>query len=161
VTISIVMSAPQLSDANTSSEWFRKVGEAGAADKQRSPSQAAISPNGADARRQRFTRLVTYTMVGLVAFTLLGVASFAWRQHAMQGALAAPLLASPELSPPPTPAVAPETPTEAAAPAATPVAPVASAVVPAHATRKAAPTKVKKTTRSPFLSSAKSTAAKR
>jgi hypothetical protein len=155
------MSAPQLTDANTSSEWFRKVGEAGAADKQRSPSQAAISPSGADARRKRFVRLVTYTMGGLVAFTLLGVASFAWRQHTMQGALAAPVLAGPELAPPPSSPVASEAPTEAAAPAAAPVAPAASAAVPAHAPRKAVPTKTKKTARSPFLSSTKSTATKR
>lgn len=80
------MSAPQLTDANTSSEWFRKVAEPGAGS--RTPSQIAIQVTR---RRQGFVRLVAYTMVGLVAFTLLGLASFAWRRHSMQAALAAPV----------------------------------------------------------------------
>ncbi|MES1182918.1 MAG: hypothetical protein ABUL60_03835 [Myxococcales bacterium] len=162
------MTAPQLADANTSSEWFRKVGEAGAAEKPRTPSHAVIAPSGSDARRKRFVRLVTYTMAGLVAFTLLGVASFTWRQHTMQSALAAPV---PVISivPAPTPALAAEAPPSTPALAETPAAPAAPvaaapavAPVAARAPSKAASVKPsKKSTRSPFLSNVKSSAAKR
>lgn len=152
------MTAPQLADANTSSEWFRKVGEAGAAEKPRTPSQAVIAPSGSDARRKCFVRLVTYTMGGLVAFTLVGVASFTWRQHAMQSALAAPV---PMVSivPAPAPAVAAEAPPSTPPLAETPAAPAAP--VAARAPSKAASSKpVKKSTRSPFSSSVKSSTAK-
>jgi hypothetical protein len=157
------MTAPQLADANTSSEWFRKVGEAGAAEKPRTPSQAVIAPSGSDARRKRFVRLVTYTMGGLVAFTLVGVASSIWRQHAMQSALAAPVPIV-GIAPSPAPAFAaeapPSTPALAEAPAA-PSALVATAPVAARAPSKAAVSKpAKKSTRSPFLSSVKSSTAK-
>jgi len=155
------MTAPQLADANTSSEWFRKVGEAGAVEKPRSPSQAVIAPSGSDGRRKRFVRLVTYTMAGLVAFTLLGVASFTWRQHAMQSALAAPVPVV-SIVPAQTPALAAEAPPSTPALAETPAAPVAAAPVAAHAPSKAASSKpVKKSARSPFLSSGKPSAAKR
>ncbi len=149
------MSAPQVADANTSSEWFRTVAEPGAETPQRA-SNAALPTDG---RRKRFVRLVTCTMGGLVAFTLLGVASFAGRQNAMQSALAAPV-------PPPVVAATPgpqapvaEAPAIAAAAAAaavglaaTPAAPVA-APKPAAAKATAKPSKkaVKRTT---FLSSA-------
>jgi hypothetical protein len=159
------MSLPQLTDANTSSEWFRTVAEPGAADKPRSAAQAGIRP--ADSRRKRFVRLVTYTMVGLVAFTLLGVARFAWRQHAMQSALAASVpaaVAAREV--PPTPSLAPAAETapeaKALAPAAVaPVAPVAPAKAAAAAAVRAKKAAVranvakKAAARSPILSSAK------
>jgi hypothetical protein len=80
------VSAPQLTDANTSSEWFRTVADAQAG--RRTPSQVTVH---VARRRQGFVRLVTYTMIGLIAFTLLGLASFAWRRHAMLVALAAPV----------------------------------------------------------------------
>lgn len=152
------MSAPQLTDANTSSEWFRAVAEPGVTEKPRLPSQASIP---ADLRRKRFVRLVTYTMGGLVAFTLLGVASFSMRQKSMQSALIAP----PE---PPAGLVpvtaAPATP-EAVAAVGTSPEPVSDvhkqpeasrphAVAPAHVAVKSAslakPSK-RPATRSPFL----------
>ncbi len=126
------MSAPQLTDANTSSEWFRTVKDQGAGP-QRSPSQVAIDDG--KQRRQRFVRLVTYTMAGLVAFTLLGVASFAWRQHSMKAALEAVPVAAAPAPQPATPAPAPvaEAQTETV-----PAPPVAAAVPPPPVKRSAA-----------------------
>jgi hypothetical protein len=138
------MSAPQLTDANSSGEWFRTVKEPGARP-QRSPSEAAIDVKQ---RRQRFVRLVTYTMGGLVAFTLLGVASFAWRQHSMKVALAAPVpvpavvaAMQPASLTPAAPPPASETTTEAV-PA--PPKPVAAAVRPPTAKKSAAASAVAK-----------------
>lgn len=147
------MSAPQLTNASSSSEWIRTVAEAGGTDKRRRPSQTSIADDSAGPRRKRFVRLVTYTMVGLVGFTLLGVASFTWRQHAMQSALAAPApvtppAASPALAPPPVAAA--EAPPAAELPPA--VAPAAAASTPA---KGAAPKVVKKTVRRSLPSSSK------
>lgn len=140
------MSAPQLTDASTSSEWIRTVAEAAGSDKRRQPSQTSVADGTAGVRRKRFVRLVTYMMVGLVGFTLLGLASFAWRQRAMQSALAAPLPAAPAAPAAPAPETAPA---PEAAPAAA-SAPAPPAVSPAP---KAAPKATKKTVkRSPFLS---------
>lgn len=152
MTISFVMSAPQLADSSTSSEWFRTVADAEAAEKPRTPSQVSIPT---DVRRKRFVRLVTYTMGGLVAFTLLGIASFAWRRHSMQSALAAP-------APAPVAAPAPEgpvavAPAAEAAPAAA-VAPAKPAVVAKRSVGASKP--AKKAARSPFLSAPKSTPSK-
>lgn len=72
----LVMSAPQLTDPGTSSEWFRAVEDDARAT--------------AAARRKHFQRLVTYTMVGLTGFAVLGLGSYAWRRHTLQTALAAP-----------------------------------------------------------------------
>ena len=72
----LVMSAPQLTDPGTSSEWFRTVEDDARAT--------------AAARRKHFQRLVTYTMVGLTGFAALGLGSYAWRRHTLQTALAAP-----------------------------------------------------------------------
>lgn len=160
----MAMSAPQLTDASTSSEWFRTVAEAGATDKPRSPSQASIP---ADLRRKRFVRLVTYTMGGLVAFTALGLASFSMRQKSMQSALTArseaptrALSAAPEAITATAPSPTPLSDTAAASPA--PVAEVAAqpdpspahAVAPAHLAGKSAPLAKhakKPAMRSPFL----------
>jgi hypothetical protein len=160
------MSSPQLTDANTSSEWFRTVAEPGASGKARSPSQAAIPVS---TRPKRFVRLVTYTMAGLVAFTLLGVASFAIRQSSMQSALAAPVPAplalatvAPEskVATPPSPASLAEAPlptnAELAAVPPPPPVPVKKTALPA-AKRSPATKLTKKPARSPFLSSAKAT----
>jgi hypothetical protein len=75
VTISVGMSAPQLTDPGASGEWLGTVAE----------------DSGPDSRlrRQRFTRPVTYAMAGLTAFTLLALACFAWRRHAQQAELEA------------------------------------------------------------------------
>jgi hypothetical protein len=118
------MSAPQLTDPGTSSEWFRAVDETARAN--------------AAARRKHFQRLVTYTMVGLTAFAVLGLGSYAWRRHTLQAALEAPPpVAAPVVvqaaSPTPAaqPALAPETvpppPAAAAKPVAAPKAVVAKA----------------------------------
>ncbi len=150
------MSAPQLADSSTSSEWFRTVAEP-SAEKPAAPSPHSVS---AHARRKRFVRLVTYTMGGLVAFTLLGVASFAWRRHSMQAALAEPVPAAPVAAPAPAAEPAPLPATDAVPTAA------AAAAVPAKATTLAKPTTAgkravatskpaKQTTRSPFLSATK------
>jgi len=154
------MSAPQLTDANTSSEWFRTVAEPGATEKPRLSSQPSIPT---DLRRKRFVRLVTYTMGGLVVFTLLGVASFSMRQQSMQSALAAPpaLPADGVVPAAPVPATTPEAvAAEAASP--TPVSNVptqpdptrARAVAPTHVAVKSAPrprSSQKPARRSPFL----------
>ena len=160
------MSSPQLTDANTSSEWFRTVAEPGASGKARSPSQAAIAVS---ARPKRFVRLVTYTMAGLVAFTLLGVASFAIRQSSMQSALAAPVPAPVVVAPdsrvatPLSPAPLAEAPSptdaELAAVPPPPAVPVKKTALPA-AKRSAAAKVTKKATRSPFLGSTKATTAR-
>ena len=116
------MSAPQLTDPGTSNEWFPAVEDRSRAD--------------AAARRQRFQRMVTYTMVGLTAFSVLGLACFAWRRHSLKADLEAPppaavalpaaaapaaLLAAAPASPTPPPvSVAPA---PAVEPAATPVTP--------------------------------------
>ena len=151
------MSSPQLTDANTSSEWFRTVAERGASEKTRSSSQAAIP---AAARRKRFVRLVTYTMAGLVAFTLLGVASFAIRQNSMRRALAAPapLVAaapdstvSPPLHPAPLAEIPPPHPEVDAAPPRPPAAVNQTALPAAKRSKTTKVTKVAK--RSPFLGS--------
>lgn len=156
------MSAPQLADAGTSSEWFRKVGGSEATEKPLRASQSDIVPSRADARRRRFARLVTYTMVGLVAFTLLGVTSFLLRQRAMQNALAAPVPATPAVSPTPPPALASETRVDTPTPAVAPPAPAAAAPVATHAPSKTGTSKpIRKSARSPFLSGSKSTTAKR
>jgi hypothetical protein len=158
------MSSPQLTDANTSSEWFRTVAEPGTNAKARSPSQAAIPVS---ARPKRFVRLVTYTMAGLVAFTLLGVASFAIRQSSMQSALAAPVPApvavvvpDSRVVTPPSPAPLAEAPlptnAELAAVPPPPEMPVKKTALPT-AKRSPATRVTKKTTRSPFLGTAKAT----
>ena len=148
------MSAPQLTDPGTSSEWFRTVAH-GASEKPRSPSQAAIAVS---ARPKRFVRLATYTMVGLVAFTLLGVVSFAVRQRAMQSALAAPTPALAVVAPATSPATGtdPATLAEAPAPANSSVdaAPPVAKKGAATAAKSAKPNKAAKKTaaRSPFSS---------
>ena len=151
------MSSPQLTNANTSSEWFRTVAEAGVSERTRSPSQAAIP---APARRKRFVRLVTYTMAGLVAFTLLGVASFAIRQSSMRKALAAPAplaVVAPErpVAALPRPAALAEnpSPTNAEVDAAPPPAAVSKAALPAAKRLKPAKVAPKVAKRSPFLGS--------
>jgi hypothetical protein len=151
------MSSPQLTDANRSSEWFRTVAEPGASDKTGGTSQAAILPG---ARRKRFVRLVTYTMAGLVAFTLLGVTSFAIRQNSMRKALAAP--APPPLAvavpdsreTPPRPAPLAEIPTPTEVEAAPPQPPAAVNKTAPPAAKRSKTTKVTKVAkRSPFLGS--------
>jgi hypothetical protein len=155
------MSSPQLTNANTSSEWFRTVAGPGASEKTRSPSQAAI-PDAA--RRKRFVRLVTYTMAGLVAFTLLGVASFAIRQNSMQKALAAPApaplaVAAPDtrVSASPRPASLAEIPSPSnpevdSAPPSPPAA-VNKTALPAAKRSKTTKVTKKEAKRSPFLGS--------
>jgi hypothetical protein len=142
------MSAPQLADSSTSSEWFRTVAEPGA---EKAPTTApeAVSP---DVRRKRFVRLVTYTMGGLVAFTLLGIASFAWRRHSMQAALAEPVPAEPAAALAAPIAEAAPVPVAEAIPAAA-AAPAKPAAAPKRAIAAGKP--AKKPTRSPFLSAAK------
>ena len=127
------MSAPQLSNANTSSEWFHAVAEPSATEG-RSPSQAAI--HATQGRRRRFVRPVTYTMVGLVAFTLLGVASFAWRRHSMEAALDAsvPVAPAPNVLAAAPPALA--APPASEATAEPPPAPPATAAMPRPAAKK-------------------------
>jgi hypothetical protein len=151
------MSAPQLTDANTSSEWFPTVAGAGGGEKARSPSQAAIP---SDARRRRFVRLVTITMVGLVAFTLVGVASFAWRRHSERAALEAPVAAP--AAPAAPPAVTPVLASETEAPPSPPAASVAASPASPKGTSTAVATTArpakKAAKRSPFLSSAKTSA---
>jgi hypothetical protein len=101
--------------------------------------------------------LVTITMVGLVAFTLLGVASFAWRRHSMRAALEAPVPtpAVPMLAAAP-PAAPPET---EAQPSAAPVAEAAAAPKAISTPRTTTAKPVKKIAkRSPFLSSVKTQA---
>jgi hypothetical protein len=153
------MSSPQLTDANRSSEWFRTVAGPGASEKTGSPSQAAI-PLGA--RRKRFVRLVTYTMAGLVAFTLLGITSFAIRQSSMRKALAAPAPAPLAVAAPdsgdtasPRPALLAEIPmpTDSEVDAAPPRPPAAvNKTTPPAAKRSKTTTKVTKVAkRSPFL----------
>ena len=157
------MSSPQLTDANTSREWFRTVAQPGASEKARSPSQAAIP---ASARPKRFVRLVTYTMAGLVAFTLLGVASFAIRQNSMQSALAAPAPAPLAVVAPgsmvtaaPSPAPLAEAPSSTnsevpAPPAASPVTVKKTAPPRARPTKASKVSTTKKAAaRSPFLGS--------
>lgn len=141
------MSAPQLADSSTSSEWFRTVAEQGA----EKPATTAPQSVSTDVRRKRFVRLVTYTMGGLVAFTLLGIASFAWRRHSMQAALAEPVPAAPAAAIAPVTEAAPVPATETVpAAAATPAKPAAA---PKRAVAASKP--AKKPTRSPFLSAAK------
>lgn len=147
------MSAPQLTDANTSSEWFRAVAPSGAVG--RTPSQVAIQVTR---RRQGFVRLVTYTMVGLVAFTLLGLASFAWRRHSMQAALAAPVpvtvtapLAAAPLGAAAANATVTGAPASAPEPLAAPVTPVAASAQAAVPAVKAKPTTHLVRRTSPFL----------
>ena len=123
------MSAPQLTDANTTSEWFRTVAEAQAG--RRTPSQVIIHVTR---RRQGFVRLVTYTMIGLIAFTLLGLASFAWRRHSMLAALAAPV----PLNAAPAAMVFGAEPAAATGPAAPPLASKPLAAVATDAPRAAA-----------------------
>ena len=156
------MSAPQLADSSTSSEWFRTVAEPAGAEKARSASQVSIPT---DARRKRFVRLVTYTMGGLVAFTVLGLASFAWRRHSMQSALAAPVPVAPAAEAAPAskaapeaevaPAPAPEAVPAPAAVVAKPAKPVAAAKPAAATKRTAAAKPAKKAATSPFLGAAK------
>jgi hypothetical protein len=141
------MAAPQLSDPGTSDEWF--------------PTVEERSRSNATARRQRFQRLVTYTMVGLTAFAVLGLASFAWRRHALKADLAT-LPAAPVAQPAPAPvAVAvldqntasPPAPPVSDTPVAVPAPPPAPEVAPVAV--KAKPV-AKKAPRSPFLKSIKS-----
>lgn len=144
------MSAPQLADSSTSSEWFRTVAESGA----EKPAPTTPESVSTDARRKRFVRLVTYTMGGLVAFTLLGIASFAWRYHSMQAALAEPVPAAPvaAIAPPAEAAPAPESgaTAPAVAVAATPAKPTAA---PKRAVAASKPAKT--AARSAFLGAAK------
>jgi hypothetical protein len=136
------MAAPQLSDPGTSSEWF--------------PTVEETARSNATVRRQRFQRLVTYTMVGLTAFAVLGVVSFAVRRHSQKAALATPPpapLVQPAAAAAPLVARAPET----VSPPAPPVsdAPVAAAAAPPQPVAKAKPAIKKAPSRSPFLKSAK------
>lgn len=151
------MSAPQLADSSTSSEWFRTVAESAATEKPRSQSQVSIPT---DTRRKRFVRLVAYTMGGLVAFTVLGLASFAWRRHAMQSALATPVPVAPVVAAPlpeasPEPAPVTEVAPPAAAAVAKPAKPATAAKPAAVTKRTAAAKQTKKPASSPFLSAAK------
>lgn len=105
------MSAPQLTNPGTSSEWFRAVEDDARAT--------------AAARRKHFQRLVTYTMVALTGFAVLGLGSYAWRRHTLQAALAAPVpIATPVVAQaaPPMPVASP-----AAEPVAVPPPPAAAA----------------------------------
>lgn len=154
------MSSPQLTDANRSSEWFRTVAGPGTSEKPGGSSQAAIPPG---ARRKRFVRLVTYTMAGLVAFTLLGVTSFAIRQNSMRKALAAPApaplaVAAPDsrkmASPRPAPLAEIPTPTDPEVDAAPPRPPAAVNKTTLPSAKRSKTTKVTKVAkRSPFLGS--------
>ncbi len=141
------MSAPQLTDANSSSQWLRAVADP-ATGQPRSPSQSAIEVTQ---RRNRFVRLVTYTMVGLVAFTLLGAASFAWRQHSMKAALEAPVQPAPAViaAAPAAPAARPasETNTETV-----PAPPAPAATIPRTVAKKVAKPPART---SPFLGAKK------
>jgi hypothetical protein len=144
------MSAPQLTDPGTSSEWFRTVED-----------QAQSS---ASARRRRFQRLVTYTMVGLSGFAVLGLACFAVRRHALQADLEAPppspviaALAAPPAAPaapPPPAAPSPEPAAASPAPAAHAAASKAALSTKSFTASKAA-TRKKPAVSSPFLRNVK------
>jgi hypothetical protein len=146
------MAAPQLSDPGISGEWI--------------PVVEARSSSRAAARRKRFQRLVTYTMAGLTAFAVLGLASFAWRRHALQADLEArppalPAAPAPAPAAPPAPLAAldkdqasPPAPPVSDAPVAAPATPQAPAAAPVAA--KAKPAVKKAPARSPFLKSLKS-----
>lgn len=143
------MAAPQLSDPGTSDEWF--------------PTVEERSRSNATARRQRFQRLVTYTMAGLTAFAVLGLGSFAWRRHALKADLAT-LPAAPVAQPVPAAApvavamldqntASPPAPPVSDTPVAAPATPPAPTVAPVAA--KAKPAAKKAAPRSPFLKSIK------
>jgi hypothetical protein len=144
------MAAPQLSDSGISGEWFPTVEES--------------ARSNATARRKRFQRLVTYTMVGLTAFAVLGLASFAWRRHTLKADLetlpaAAMAQAAPAAQPAPVAALdrdtaSPPPPPVSDAPVAAPAPP--PAVAPAPASMQAKSVAKKAPSRSPFLKSVKS-----
>ena len=137
------MSAPQLSEPGTSSEWFRADNDS--------------ARESAQARRKHFQRLVTYTMVGLTGFAVLGLGSYAWRRHTLQAALAAPApVAAPVVAP-----AAPQPPAAPPSPAADPVAvppPPAVTAAPKPVAAKAKPSSKKSS--GAFLKSLKSQPAK-
>jgi hypothetical protein len=141
------MAAPQLSDPGTSTEWF--------------PTVEETARSNATARRQRFQRVVAYTMVGLTAFAVLAVISFAWRRHTLKADLKAlppaPLV---QLAPAAPPALIAALDNAALSPPAPPVSDVpvvAPVTAAAPAPAKAKPVAVKKApARSPFLKSIKS-----
>lgn len=147
------MSAPQLTDSSVSREWARTVEGGATADQPRRTSQPHLDDAVAVARRRRFVRLVTYTMIGLVAFTLLGVARFASGQRAMQSALAAP--APGALVAPAGPGPAPAAPAAAEAPE---VAPALAAPAVAPSAARAVPKARKKPLERPAVAGAKPTA---
>jgi hypothetical protein len=105
------MSAPQLTDPGTSSEWLRII--------------AGAPQANAMARRQYFQRLVAGVMVGLTAFAALGLACFAWRRHSLQAALEAPPKAL-VVQPASAPVVRPETENAVPAPVSDTAVPVPS-----------------------------------
>lgn len=115
-------------------------------------------------RRQRFQRIVTYTMVGLTAFAVLGLISFAWRRHTLKADLEArPAAPVAQLAPAAQPALvavldkdtaSPPSPPVSDTPVAMPATSPAPEVAPAAA--KAKPVAKKAPTRSPFLKSIKS-----
>lgn len=124
------MSAPQLTDPGTSSEWLRAVDDTARAN--------------AAARRKHFQRLVTYTMVGLTGFAVLGLGSYAWRRHTLQAALEAPPpVAAPAVlaAAPPTPAAQPALTPETVPPPPPAAAKPAAAPKPVVAKAKRAPSK--------------------
>ncbi|HEY6077374.1 MAG TPA: hypothetical protein VIW29_01140 [Polyangiaceae bacterium] len=138
------MSAPQLTDPGASGEWLQTAAERARLDSSQ--------------RRARFTRLVTFAMAGLTAFTLLGLACFAWRRHTLQAALDAPPPASTPvrdaLAAPPTAIGGPTTgePLKAAAPTEAPAVVAPSATVSARkpASQVAAKPSKKKPARPPL-----------
>ncbi|HYJ07931.1 MAG TPA: hypothetical protein VEX18_02955 [Polyangiaceae bacterium] len=145
------MSAPQLSDPGTSSEWFRTVEDQARSD--------------ASARRRRFQRLVTYTMVGLSGFAVLGLACFAFRRHALQADLEAPppspavaAIAVPPASPAAPPPAAPSPEPAAASPALTAHAAASKAALSTKSfTASKTGTRKKPAVSSPFLRNVKPT----
>jgi len=153
VTISIVMSAPQLTDPGASGEWLR--------------TGAEDSGPASTVRRQRFTRMVSYAMAGLTAFTLLGLGCFAWRRHTLKAELEAPPPATaPAVAAAPLAPVAAAAPPPAAEPAPVAAPAPAPAPSPATGTRRPSSKKAlasasapqtaskKKPARSPFLKTA-------
>ena len=140
------MAAPQLSDPGTSDEWF--------------PTVEERSRTTATARRQRFQRIVTYAMVGLTAFAVLGLISFAWRRSTLKADLEArpPLLAqaAPAAQPAPVAALDKDIASPPAPPVSdTPVALAATPPTPAVTPVAAKPVAKKAPARSPFLKSLK------
>ena len=143
------MSAPQLTDPGASGEWLLAATER--------------SRLHSSQRRARFARMVRSMMVGLTAFTLLGLVCFAWRRHTLQAALEAPPAAAPVLDAAraqPAALAGPTSsePLKAAAPSETPAAPMVapSSTVSARkpASQGAAKHSKKKPARAPLQKSA-------